>query len=105
MHLGLSISRLISGSIKRVKKVEIQIASKEFEKVEREWEGVKRTNYNQWALLSQGGFVLSFLVQHNSESEVLAPGKYVLDPTSFSTKNGRLSVERVRLKSVSQPVK
>ena len=83
--------------------MDIEIKSKEFEKVEREWEGVKRTNYNQWALLSQGGFVLSFLVQHNNESEVLAPGRYVLDPTSFSTKNGRLSVERVKLKAAALP--
>jgi len=77
--------------------VDITISSSQFEKQEREWEGVKRTSYAQWAQLQQGGFVLSFLVQHNNESDVLKPGKYQLDPTSFSTKNGRLSVERVRL--------
>lgn len=77
--------------------MKITIQSQQVEKVEREWEGVKRTNYTQWALLQQGGFVLSFLVSHQSEAEALPPGEYALDPTSFSTKNGRLSMERVRL--------
>lgn len=79
--------------------MQIEIKSKEVEKVEREWEGVKRVSFNQWALLTQGGFALSFIVSHNTENEALEPGNYVLDPTSFSTKNGRLSVERVRLKA------
>lgn len=79
--------------------MDIEIKSQEVEKVEREWEGVKRVSYNQWALLTQGGFALSFIVSHNNESDALAPGRYMLDPTSFSTKNGRLSVERVRLKA------
>ena len=86
--------------------MDITIASGDYEKQEREWDGVKRTSFAQWAQLQQGGFVLSFLVQHNNEAEVLKPGRYELDPTSFSTKNGRLSVERVRLKplrAVSKP--
>jgi len=78
--------------------VDITIESAEVEKVEREWEGVKRTSYNQWALLKQGGFVLSFIVSHQHETDALKPGRYVLDPTSFSSKAGRLSVERVKLK-------
>lgn len=78
--------------------MEIKIASKDVEKVEREWEGVKRVSWAQWAQLTQGGFVLSFVVSHQSESEALPPGDYVLDPTSFSSKSGRLTVERVKLK-------
>jgi hypothetical protein len=84
-----------------VGKVDITIATKDYEKQEREWDGVKRTSYAQWAQLQQGGFVLSFLVSHNNEADVLPPGRYELDPTSFSTKNGRLSVERVRLRARS----
>lgn len=79
--------------------MDIEIKSSEVEKVEREWEGVKRTSYNQWALLSQGGFMLSFVVSHQNESDALKPGFYELDPTSFSSKQGRLAVERVRLKA------
>jgi hypothetical protein len=82
--------------------VEIKIASRDFEKVERVWEGVSRTSFQQWAKLIQSGFEMMFLVSHNSESEVLPPGDYALDPTSFSSKNGRLSVERVKLKAVSR---
>jgi hypothetical protein len=83
--------------------MEIEIKAAGSERVEREWEGVKRVNWQQWAVLTQGGFVLSFIVSHNSESEVLPPGRYALDPTSFSSKNGRLSVERVRLKAEPRP--
>lgn len=76
----------------------IVIESKDHERVVRVWEGVERVSFTQWARLEAGGFVLSFLVQHQLESAVLPPGEYVLDPTSFSTKNGRLSVDRVTLK-------
>ena len=79
--------------------MDIEIKSREHEKVVRHWEGKERISYEQWAVLTQGGFVLSFLVSHQSESEVLPPGQYVLDPASFSSKNGRLFVERVRLKA------
>lgn len=77
--------------------MQIEIKSGEVERTEREWEGVKRVSYCQWALLSQGGFVLSFIVSHQHETEALKPGLYDFDPTSFSSKNGRLSVERVKL--------
>ncbi|GAA0709458.1 single-stranded DNA-binding protein [Dokdonella soli] len=87
--------------------MQIEIRDRNVEKVVRVWEGKERVSYTQWALLSQGGFVLSFIVQHNAEAEAYAPGFYELDPTSFSSQNGRLSVERVRLKPVAkaQPVK
>lgn len=78
----------------------IQVQSGDFEKVEREYEGQKRTSFTQWAMLSQGGFVLSFQLQHYNETDVLKPGEYELDPTSFSSQNGRLKVERVKLKPV-----
>lgn len=82
--------------------MQIKIVSKETERVARVWEGVERISYTQWAQISQGGFVLSFIISHQSESEALPPGDYVLDPTSFSSKNGRLSVERVRLMPASR---
>ena len=88
--------------------MEIKILSKESERVEREWEGVKRVSFQQWAVLQQGGFMMTFLVSHQREDEVLPPGDYTLDPTSFSSKNGRLAVDRVKLKSLSrsaQPAK
>lgn len=78
--------------------MEIKILSKDVERVERVWEGQKHVSYAQWAVLTQGGFMLSFVVSHNAESDALAPGNYVLDPTSFSSKNGRLMVDRVKLK-------
>lgn len=78
--------------------MQIVINSKEHERVVRHWEGKERISYEQWALLTQGGFALSFLVSHQEEASVLPPGEYVLDPQSFSSKNGRLFVERVRLK-------
>ena len=78
--------------------MEIKILSKEVERVERVWEGTKHVSYAQWAILQQGGFMLSFVVSHNSETDALPAGDYVLDPTSFSSKNGRLMVDRVKLK-------
>lgn len=82
--------------------MQIEIKSKEFERVVRVWEGKERVSYEQWAVLTQGGFVLSFVVSHQHESDVLPPGEYVLDPQSFSSKNGRLFVERVRLKPAAK---
>ena len=85
--------------------MDITIASGDYEKQEREWDGVKRTSFAQWAQLQQGGFVLSFLVQHQRGGSFEA-GSLRAGSTSFSTKNGRLSVERVRLKplrAVSKP--
>ena len=82
--------------------MQIEIKSKDSERVVRVWEGKERVSYEQWAVLTQGGFVLSFLVSHQHESDVLPPGEYVLDPQSFSSKNGRLFVERVRLKPAAK---
>jgi hypothetical protein len=82
--------------------MQIEIKSKESERVVRVWEGKERVSYEQWALLTQGGFALSFLVSHQHETDVLPPGEYVLDPQSFSSKNGRLFVERVRLKPAAK---
>jgi hypothetical protein len=81
--------------------MQIEIKSSEHERVVRHWEGKERVSFEQWAMLTQGGFVLSFLVSHQSETDVLPPGQYVLDPASFSSKNGRLFVERVRLKAIA----
>jgi len=78
--------------------VDIKIVSKDVERIEREWEGVKRVSWQQWALLTQGGFALSFIVSHQNESDALPIGEYVFDQTSFSSKNGRLSMERVKLR-------
>lgn len=80
--------------------MQIEVKSRETEEVRRVWEGKERVSYNQWAQLSQGGFVLSFVLQHNDPKDAYQPGFYELDPTSFSSNNGRLSVERVRLKPV-----
>lgn len=77
--------------------MQIEIRSSDVEEVRRVWEGVERVSFNQWALLTQGGFVLSFIVSHQSAGDALKPGLYQLDPTSFSSKQGRLSVERVKL--------
>jgi hypothetical protein len=82
--------------------MQIEIKSKESERVVRVWEGKERVSYEQWALLTQGGFALSFLVSHQHATDVLPPGEYVLDPQSFSSKNGRLFVERVRLKPAAK---
>lgn len=81
--------------------MQIEIKSSEVEKSTRKWEGTEYTSYNQWALLTQGGFVLSFIVSHQSEDEALKPGLYQFDPQSFSTKQGRLSVDRVKLVPVA----
>ena len=85
--------------------MQIEIRSKDVEKQVRVWEGKERISYAQWALLSQGGFVLSFVVSHNNEAEAYPVGQYEFDPTSFSSNNGRLSVERVRLKPVKSVAK
>lgn len=78
--------------------MEIEIKTPDSERVVSHWDGKENVRYQQWALLTQGGFALSFLVSHQNESDVLKPGRYELDPQSFSSKNGRLVVERVRLK-------
>lgn len=78
--------------------MQIEVKSRETEEVRRTWEGKERVSHNQWVLLTQGGFALSFVVSHNDPKDAYAPGFYELDPTSFSSNNGRLSVERVRLK-------
>ena len=83
--------------------MDIEIKSGEVEAVHGMWEGKPTLRFAQWAVLTQGGFVLSFTVSHNEAKDALPPGHYVLDPTSFSTRNGRLSVERVKLKPA--PVK
>ena len=82
--------------------MQIEIRSKEVEKQTRVWEGKERVTFAQWCLLSQGGFVLSFVVSHQREEDAYTPGMYEFDPTSFSSNNGRLSVERVRLKPLAK---
>jgi hypothetical protein len=85
--------------------VQIEVKSAEVERVEGMWEGKPTLRFTQWALLTQGGFALSFTVSHNDAKDALQPGLYDLDPTSFSTRNGRLSVERVKLKpAAGRPV-
>lgn len=77
--------------------MQIKIMQPDVERISRVWEGVERISYNQWAVLQQGGFVMSFIVSHQNEKDALPVGEYVLDPSSFSSKNGRLTVDRVKL--------
>jgi hypothetical protein len=81
----------------------IRVESAEVTRTVSNYNNVEKVRWTQWAQLSQGGFVLSFTVSHNHEDEALAPGEYQLDPTSFSSKNGRLAVEYPRLMPMPKP--
>lgn len=78
--------------------MEIVVESNEVEEVKSSWDGKETVRYAQWATLKQGFFMLMFVIRHSRREDAYAPGRYELDPTSFSTANGLLSVPRVKLK-------
>lgn len=85
--------------------MQIEILSADVEENRTVWDGKERVSYAQWALLKQGGFMLSFVCRHNAPEDAYKPGLYELDPASFSSNNGRLGVDRVKLRPLaSKPV-
>ncbi len=70
------------------------VLKREPEAAKFERDGVVRNYYNQWASAEIDGLIQSFQF---STDEPLPAGPAMLDPKSFGTMNGKLTLGRVKL--------
>jgi hypothetical protein len=75
------------------------VLKREPEPAKFERDGVVRNYYNQWAMVEIDGLPQSFQF---STDEPLPAGPATLDPKSFGTMNGKLTLGRVKLIPVAK---
>lgn len=80
--------------------MKIEVLKRQPEAVQTTWEGVTRDRIKQWCVIEIDGLPTAFQITSDPGKE-LAPGEYQLAPESFGVTNGRLTLSRVVLQSVS----
>lgn len=74
--------------------MKIEILSRPAEEAVFERDGVSRTYFKQWAVMTIDGLPTAFEFSNDTP---LPPGPAELDPKSFSVMGGRLQVQRAKL--------